>query len=58
MENISSIAKSREDAIIKILFQSSCQWHKAKEFRIAKLGTRPKGGSPKDNCEFKESSAQ
>jgi len=22
-------------------------------FRIAKPGTRPKGGSPKDNCEFK-----
>ena len=23
-------------------------------FRIAKLGTRPKGGSPKDNCEFEK----
>ncbi len=23
-------------------------------FRIAKLGTRPKGGSPKDNLEIKE----
>ena len=22
--------------------------------RIAKLGTRPKGGSPKDNCEFEK----
>ena len=24
------------------------------EFRISKLGTRPKGGSPKDNCEFEK----
>ena len=24
------------------------------ELRIAKLGTRPKGGSPKDNCEFEK----
>jgi hypothetical protein len=23
-----------------------------KELRIAKLGTRPKGGCPKDNCGF------
>ena len=23
------------------------------QFRIAKLGTRPKGGNPQDNCEFK-----
>ena len=24
-----------------------------RSLRIAKLGTRPKGGSPKDKCEFK-----
>ncbi len=24
------------------------------EFRNAKLGTRPKGGSPKDNCGFEK----
>ena len=24
------------------------------EFRISKLGTHPKGGSPKDNCEFEK----
>jgi hypothetical protein len=24
-----------------------------RQFRIAKLGTRPKGGSLQDNCEFK-----
>ena len=30
-------------------------WDSEGEFRISKLGTRPEGGSPQDNCEIKES---
>jgi hypothetical protein len=29
-------------------------WGNNFELRIVKLGTRPQGGSPKDNCEFEE----
>jgi hypothetical protein len=35
------------------LASAACGLGRDDELRIAKLGTRPKGGSPKDNCEFK-----
>jgi hypothetical protein len=51
-------AQSAERIALRAAIQAEDSWQEAagsgqkKELRIAKLGTRPKGGSPKDNCGF------